>query len=211
MAALVTPRRWLINGIVITLPIVLTLLLLVIVLDFILGLLSPVVDAAAYLWSDEPPDAVIQSMTILSLFAFFLVVGVLADITPGKHISPMLDRAMASVPGLSTVYTGIRRVSDMLVDDESEQFEDVKLIEFPHQDAYMLCFLVGDTPPDIENSVGTREMQTVMVPLGPNPTTNGFIMHMPETNVHDVDFTVEEAVQSIATLGVAAVDIENGR
>lgn len=35
---------------------------------------------------------------------------------------------------------------------------------------------------------------TVIVPLGPTPTTNGFVMHMPVENVHDVNLTVEVAI-----------------
>lgn len=198
-------KGWLIHGVVITLPIVVTLVVLMVVLDFLLGMLSPIVMAVTYLWSNEPSTAVIQLVTVLALVAFFLVVGIVADITPGEHISRVVDKAVATIPGLGTVYTSVRQASKMVVDDDTDQFQDVKLIEFPHQNAYMSSFLIGDTPENIEDSLEVGEMVTVMVPLGPNPTTNGFVMHMPAESVHDVDLTVEEAVQSIATLGVAEV------
>lgn len=203
------PKHWLINGVVITLPIVVTLIVLMVVLEFLLGMLSPIVTAVTYLWSNEPSTAVIELITVLSLIVFFLVVGIVADLTPGKHISRMVDKMVATIPGVGTVYTSIRRASKMVADDDADQFQDVKLIEFPHQDAYMASFLIGDTPEHIEDSLEIGEMVTVMVPLGPNPTTNGFVMHMPAESVHDVNLTVEEAIQSIATLGVA--DVERGR
>lgn len=205
------PRQWLLHGVAITLPIVVTLLVLIAVLEFILEMLSPVIVTVAYLWPNEPPTQLIELTTILALVGLFLLVGLIADLTPGKHISRMFDSAMANIPGVSTVYMSVRRASDILVDDDSSQFQDVKLIEFPHGDAYALSFLIGDTPESIEGVLGIEEMVTVMVPLGPNPTTNGFIMHMPAENVYDVDLTVEEAIESIATLGVAEVaDFENG-
>lgn len=203
-----SPKRWLIQGVVITLPIVITLIVLIVVFNFILGLLDPVVAAVAYLWSEEPSTTVIQLITVLSLFGFFLLVGLIAELTPGEHISAMVDRVMATIPGLSTVYTSVRQASDMLVADDTDQFQDVKLIEFPHENAYMLSFLIGEAPPTIEDCLGNDEILTVMLPLGPNPTTNGFIMHIPAEDVYDVDLTVEEAIQSIATLGVAEVGIE---
>ncbi|PSP26795.1 hypothetical protein BRC65_09545 [Halobacteriales archaeon QH_2_65_14] len=206
---LLSPKRWLIQGIAITLPLVVTLLILIVVLDFILGVISPVIGGVAYLWPDEPSTVVIQVTTILSLVGFFLLVGILADITPGEHIYPWVDRVMSTIPGISTVYTTVQRVSDIVVEDDQDQLKDVKLIEFPHENAYMLSFLIGDAPDTIEDCVGEGEMQTIMLPLGPNPTTNGFIMHMPTDHVHDVDMTVEEAVQSIATLGVAEVKMED--
>jgi len=205
----VSPKRWLLQGVIISLPIVITLLVLIVVLDFILGILSPVVAAVAYVWPNEPSALVIQGTMVLALVIFFLLIGLIADITPGKHVSQLVDRAMATIPGLSTVYTSVRRVSDILVDDDTDQFQDVLLIEFPHEDAYMLSFLVGESPREIEDSLAVGEMVTVMLPLGPNPTTNGFIMHMPEEHVHEVDLTVEEAIQSIATLGVAEVSMDD--
>jgi len=67
----------------------------------------------------------------------------------------------------------------------------------------MLGFLTAETPPVVEASADEDEMVTIMVPLAPNPATNGYVMHMPTEKVHEVDLTVEE-FRSIATLGVAA-------
>lgn len=202
-------KRWLINGVAITIPLVITLLVLIVVIDFILNILSPVVRGILYVLPNNPPTAVVQLMTLLSLVVFFLLVGIVAEYTPGRYISGRLHATMETIPGISTVYESIRRASDMLLNDDTDQFKDVKLVEFPHRDAYMLGFLTAKTPPVIEERVDNGAMVTIMVPLGPNPTTNGFIMHMPAEHVHDVDITVEEAVRSIATLGVASNDIGN--
>lgn len=200
-------KRWLINGIILTIPLVVTLLVLLVVVDFVLGILSPVVDGVAYVWPNEPPTVVIQLATLLSLFAFFVLIGLVAEQTPGKHLSKRVHATMETIPGVSTVYESVRRASDILADDETQQFKDVKLVEFPHDDAYMFAFLTADTPAEIERSVEEERMMTLMVPLGPNPTTNGYVMHVPVENVYDVDITVEEAVRSIATLGVAVDEL----
>ena len=198
-------KRWLINGIAITIPLMVTLLVLIVVVDFILGILSPVVDGALYLWpTNEPPKAVVQFMTLGSLLGLFLVIGLIAEYTPGQYISRRVHQTMETIPGVRTVYESVRRAANVLVDDDTEQFQEVKLVEFPHEDAYMLGFLTADTPAAIEERVDNGAMVTIMIPLGPNPTTNGFVMHVSRDNVYDVDITVEEAVRSIATLGVAA-------
>ncbi|OIB57785.1 DUF502 domain-containing protein [Natrialba sp. SSL1] len=200
-------KRWLINGIAITIPLVITLLILIVVVDFVLGVLSPVVEGIIYLLPNDPPTAVVQFVTLASLFGFFLLVGIVAEYTPGRHISKRLHATMETIPGISTVYESIRRASHMLLDDDTDQFKDVKLVEFPHENAYMLAFLTAQTPPVIESRADEGQMVTIMVPLGPNPTTNGFVMHVPATNVYDIDITVEEAIRSIATLGVASSEL----
>ncbi|WP_255167545.1 DUF502 domain-containing protein [Natrononativus amylolyticus] len=203
-----TVRRWVINGVAVTIPLVVTIMVLSLVLNFILGVISPLVLAVAYLWPAELPRAVLQLLTLLALVGTILLVGIVADLTSGERLSRGVHTTMESIPGISTVYATVRKASDILVDDNTDQFKEVMIVEFPHDDAYMLGFLTADTPETIETATDGREMLTVVVPLGPNPTTNGFVMHVPTENVHDVDLTVEEAVRSIATLGVAtdAVD-----
>lgn len=202
-------RRWLIHGVAITIPLVVTLLVLIVVFEFILGLLSPVVATVEYLWTDQPPTTIVQVTTLLTLVGFFLVAGLIADLTPGGYVSGLVDETMSTVPGVGLVYTSVRRATTLLVSDDAHQFQEVKLIEFPHEDAYMLSFLIEETPRTIEESSGAEELLTLMMPLGPNPTTNGFVVHMPTESVYDVDLSVEEAIQSIATLGVAEEKLDH--
>ena len=200
-------KRWLINGIALTVPLVITLLVLIVVVNFVLNVLDPAVRGILYVWPNEPHTAVVQAITLLSLLLFVILVGIIAEYTPGRIISRRVHATMETIPGISTVYESARRASRILLDDDTDQFQDVKLVEFPHRDAYMLGFLTADTPPAIEERIGNGAMVTIMIPLGPNPTTNGFVLHMPAERVHDVDITVEEAIRSIATLGVASDDI----
>ncbi|ELY88306.1 DUF502 domain-containing protein [Natrialba taiwanensis] len=200
-------KRWFVNGVAVTIPLVITLVILLVVVDFVLSVLSPVVDGIIYTLPNDPPTAVVQLVTLTSLVAFFLLVGIIADYTPGRYISKRVHATMETIPGISTVYESVRRASRLLLDDETDQFKDVKLVKFPHRDAYTLAFLTATTPPVIEGQLDSGAMVTVMVPLGPNPTTNGFVMHMPAKHVYDVDVTVEEAIRSIATLGVASGEI----
>lgn len=196
-------KRWLINGVVITIPLAVTLILLSIVLNFVLNALSPIVLAILYVWPTDPPTVVVQLTTLLSLFGTLLLIGFVADYTAGQRISRTLHTTIESIPGVSTVYTSVRRASDILLDDDIDQFQDVKLVEFPHGNAHMIGFLTADTPATIENCLDDSELQTIVIPLGPNPTTNGFVVHVPAEHVSDVDMSVEAAARSIATLGVA--------
>ncbi|MFC4542120.1 DUF502 domain-containing protein [Halosolutus amylolyticus] len=202
-------KRWLIKGVAITVPLVVTLVVLSVVLNFVLNVLSPVVVAILYVWPTDPPTVVVQATTLLSLFATVLLIGIVADHTDGRRISQNVHAAIESIPGVSTVYASVRRASDLLLDDDTDQFQDVKLVEFPHENAHMLGFLTADTPPAIERCLDEDDLRTIMIPLGPNPTTNGFVLHVPADRVYDVDVSVEAAVRSIATLGVATGSVDD--
>lgn len=197
-------KRWLVNGVVLTIPLVITLLVLLVVADFVVRILDPIVQGLIYAWPNDPPTVIVQLATLGSLLGFFLLVGIVAEYTPGRYISRRVHATVETIPGVSAIYESVRRASKLLVDDDTDQFKDVKLVEFPHRNAYVLGFLTAETPSVIETHVDADPLMTIMIPLGPNPTTNGFVMHMPAKHVHDVDVTVEEAIRSIATLGVAS-------
>ncbi|MFC7231987.1 DUF502 domain-containing protein [Saliphagus sp. GCM10025308] len=124
-------RRWFVNGVVITIPIIVTLIVLLVVLEFLLGLLSPAIAGIGYLWDNEPSTAVMQVLTILALLAFFFLVGLIAEYTPGTYLSRRFHRTFETIPGIGTIYTSVRQASNVLIDDDVDQFEDVKLVEFP--------------------------------------------------------------------------------
>lgn len=196
--------EWFVKGVAITIPLVLTLAILLFVLQFILGMLSPVVGAVELLWpGNSLPAVVIQLSTLASLLGLFVLVGFVAERTTGSSFATSFHERMEGLPMIGSLYTSVHQASDVLFEDENDQFQDVKLVEFPHQDSYMLGFLTAETPPEVREGAGVDEMLTVMVPLGPNPTSNGFVMHVPAERVRDVDLTVEDAVHAIATLGVA--------
>lgn len=203
-------KRWFVKGVVITIPLVVTLLVVVIAFDLLLGLLSPVVAGVAIVWTNEPRDEIVAGLTVASLPGLFVLVGLVAEYTPGERLSRNVHRTMGTIPGVGAVYTSIRRASNIVVDDDTRQFQDVKLVEFPHRDAYALGFLTADTPTQIDDAAGIDELCTIMIPLGPNPMTNGFIINVPAERLRDVDLTVEEAVGTIATLGVASDRLDDG-
>ena len=130
MAAARRLKRWLINGVVITIPLVLTIMIILLVVNFILGLIGPFTNAVAIVWSDEPPEVFIQTLTVIRAIALILLVGIVADYTPGAHLTDQLDRLIATIPITSTIYAGAQQASELLVDDTSEQFQDVLLVEF---------------------------------------------------------------------------------
>jgi uncharacterized membrane protein len=115
-------RRWLVNGIVITIPLVATLLVVMVVLNFIRSAISPVTAGVTYLLADEPPALAIEFVTLLSLLGVFLLVGLVAEHTPGKYLSKRVHAVMETIPGVSTGYESVRRASRLLVDDDTDQF-----------------------------------------------------------------------------------------
>jgi uncharacterized membrane protein len=83
---------------------------------------------------------------------------------------------------------------------DSHGFKDVKLVEVPGINHHMLGFLISESPTAVEGSFD-GDVATLFVPMAPNPVMAGFVIHVEEDRLTEVDMTVEEAMSAIVSLG----------
>lgn len=195
-------RQSVITGTAITIPFILTLIVLGFILSFVAQTLNPVVWLAEYAEVEVAPP-IVQLTTILTLLALIVAVGLVAEHTDGERVEGGFHAAMESIPVVSSIYNSFRRMSDILIESDVESFQDVKLVEFPRDGTYTIGYLTGRPPAEMVAATGYDEMLTIFVPFAPNPVMGGFLIYVPETRVIDIDMTVEESVQAIITSGVA--------
>lgn len=205
-------RSWLLTGAAVSVPLLITALVLGLAASFISDLLDPIVTAVEVVPGISPVvgGILVQVLAVGVLFLLFVAVGAGAQYTE-KTYAPRVHAAIESVPGIGDLYRSFHRMSDVFVDNNTETFQEVKLIEFPQDGCYSVAFVTADTPAVVEATAGQMQMQTLFVPLSPNPVMGGFLVHLSPDRIHDVDMTVEEAVQSIVTSGVSVEATERTR
>ncbi len=202
-----TLESWFVTGAVLFIPLVVTLIVLQFALDFVSSVLVPVVRVVNYVLPFPVPNPVIELGSVLAFLLVLLVTGAIARGTADHVSKEWFDGLVESIPLLGSVYRGFRQMSEILLADDSDSFEEVKLIEVPHEETFRLGFLTAETPPEIEQAAGHEEMCTVFLPNPPNPS-GGSLLFVPTDRVLDVDMTVEEGLQTIVTTGVATAPEE---
>ncbi len=149
-------------------------------------------------------ETLIELLTPIVLVYVIVVMGLFINTTRlGAVAVDYFDAAVAHVPGIGSVYESFRQMSDVMLEEDTQNFRDVKLVEFPHEGAYTLGFLTTETPPPLREPTGHDRMLTLFLPLAPNPVMGGHLVHMPADKVMDVDMTVEEGIRAVVTSGVA--------
>ncbi|MDX1745866.1 MAG: DUF502 domain-containing protein [Halobacteriales archaeon] len=215
----------LLTGVAIIVPLVVTIYILDAALGFVTDALRPVVGLLKWVGMIEALQRlnVIQFLirmdvyglvidflgelfAVLVLLGIIVVVGFVGRNRYGELVIDYFDLAIASVPGVGTVYKSFRRMGDVMLDDGSENFQEVRLVECLGEDIYLLGFETGQSPETVGESTGHEEMVTMFLPLAPNPVTGGFLAYVPRSRVRDVDMTIEEGIRSILTSGVATDD-----
>jgi uncharacterized membrane protein len=198
-------RQAFITGAAVTLPLIVTFLVLGVVVDFVSQQLDPVVAFLTSVTGVQPAsDAVLKLMAVAALLGAIFGIGVVAERRPGRSgFAAFFDTLLARLPGVGSLYRSIDEMSGLLLDSDTDSFQEVKLVEFPVEGSYAFAFLTADTPPVVEEATGHEGMVTLFVPMAPNPVMGGYVLHVSPDRVVDVDLTVEEGIQAIVTSGVA--------
>jgi len=215
-------QQTLLTGIAITIPVIVTLYILTVVLDFVSGALDPFIALLRWFGIIEQFERVrfvsllievgvypyvvdffTELVALIVLFLLVAAIGTVGRNRYGERLIDVFDFAITSIPGVGTVYKSFRRMGDVMLDEGGENFQDIKLVQCFEEDVYVLGFVTSESPETIETSTGHDDMVSMFLPLAPNPVTGGLLTYVPESDVYDIDMTVEEGVRSILTSGVA--------
>lgn len=213
----------LMTGVAIIVPIVVTIYLIKTGIDFVVDALQPFIDLlqwAGIIQQLERVELIVllielgiysdvisfltEIIALTILFGGIILIGIVGRNQYGERVIDFFDMLIATIPGIGTVYKSFRRMGDVMLDESSENFQDVKLVQCLEDDMYAIGFKTADSPATVEESTGHDDMVTMFIPMAPNPVTGGFLTHVPREKVYDVDMTIEEGVRSIITSGIAS-------
>ncbi|WP_256391591.1 DUF502 domain-containing protein [Natronoarchaeum rubrum] len=204
-------QQALLSGVAITVPFFVTVLVLVWATNFVSDALSPLVELLGVFGpASELGKIVREAIAATVLIGLILVVGLAAQHGPNTGFGKRIDAVMGELPGIGSIYTSVDRMSEVMVEGDTESFREVKMVEFPQQESFAIGFLTAESPTAIEEAAGYDRMQTLFVPMAPNPVMGGHLLNIPVERIHDVDLTVEEGMQAIVTTGMAIDENAHG-
>jgi uncharacterized membrane protein len=182
-------KTTLIGGVLIVLPIYLSILLLAKTLSAIVALLSPVTAAI-------PAGAEFrQVIAVLIVLVICFVAGIIVRTGPGLRAKNAFERSVLErIPGYALVRGLTRRVSG----DEGEGTFRPALVEI--EEALAPAFIIEE----LEDG-----RYTVLVPSVPTPAA-GSLFILPRERVHPLDVPFTQAVKVISKWGTGAGELARG-
>jgi uncharacterized membrane protein len=199
-------KRYFITGLLIWIPLGITLLVLnwlIGTLDQSLGLLPSELQPKI-LWGVHIPGF----GALLTVLVVFLT-GLLATNFIGERLVRFWEGVLARIPVVKSIYYGVKQVSDTILADTGLAFRKVLLIQYPRTGSWTIAFQTGKPGGDVVNHL-RGDYVSVYVPTTPNPTS-GFFLMMPRSEVVELDMTVDEALKYVISMGVVAPMANEGR
>jgi uncharacterized membrane protein len=206
-------RRYFITGLLIWVPIGITLWvlnLIITTMDLSLSLLPANWQPVALVGRNLPGLGVV--LTVLVVF----VTGVLAANFLGQRLVRLWEVVLSRIPIVNTIYSSVKQVSDTLLSPQGNAFRKALLVEYPRKGSWTIAFLTGVPAEEIRRLVSPAlsgeasgpEMVSVYVPTTPNPTSGFFLMFRKDETV-ELDMSVDEALKYVVSMGVVVPPVRS--
>ena len=193
-----TLRRYLIAGLLVWIPLGVTVLVLKLLVD----LMDQTVLLLPPRWR---PDVLlgfhVPGIGLLLSFMILLGTGVIAANLLGRRLVALWESVLARIPLVRTIYSGAKQVVETVFAAGTQSFRKVLLIEYPRKGMWCLALQTGQTLGELQARTG-EDLVAVFLPTTPNPTS-GFVLMLPRKDVIELDMSVDEGVKMIMSMGVA--------
>jgi len=195
---MVTLRRYFVAGLLVWIPLGITLWVLKLIVDVMdLSLLA----VPENFRSDKLFGFHLPGLGIILTLAVVLATGALAANFFGRKVLKLGDSTLSRIPIVRSIYGGVKQISDTLFSPEGKAFRRAVLVRYPHQGAWTVALVTGAPEHEVATKLGTEQV-SVFVPTTPN-ITSGFFLIVPRTETIELDMSVDAALKYIISMGVA--------
>ena len=191
-------QRTLGAGILVILPIGMTVLILKFFFDLLDPVLQPLVDLL--------PGRSVTGTGMVALIVLVYLLGLFAALVVGRRLIGIGHRVMEVIPLVKGIYGTTRMAIEVLSksqngnggvgNDEDHQYAGVVLIEYPRV-GIMSIGLITSSMLDTDG----EEVLSVYIPTTPIPSS-GFMVIIPASEVTRTDMSVEDAMRVVISGGI---------
>lgn len=141
----------------------------------------------------------IPGVGLVTVVILTLAVGLLVNNYVGRRFYRLWDSLLTRIPLFNKIYLAIKQIAESLLSRETTVFRAVGLIEYPRKGIWSLVFLT-ETPNQEILEASRNDLRSVFLPTTPNPTS-GFLLMVPEKDIHRLAMSVEEGLKSVISGG----------
>lgn len=195
-------RRYFFAGLLVFLPLVITLWFLswiIGLMDGLLNVLPSWVHPNFYLPFAIPGLGALFTLGLI-LFLGFLTTGVAT-----RKLLAVWDGLLVRIPVFRGIYTAVQKLVETFL-GQSNSGRQVVLIEYPRKGIYTIGFAMGPAWNVLEK-VSEDRLLNIFVPTTPNPTS-GFYLLVPEKDVVPLEIGMEDALKLIASGGLITPELK---
>jgi len=187
-------RTKIFTGILVTLPLGITFLVLKLVFNTLDNILGPVMpEIPVHLFSR---DFLLPGLGILGFFFLLYLIGVITSNVLGHKLVGLGDRLFTAIPIVKNIYTSSKQLTDAFRATRKGAFRQAVFVEFPLEGNFALGFITNEL-----RDLNQQEKVAVFIPTAFVPPM-GFLLFLPREKILPSQLTIEEAIKAIMSVGI---------
>ena len=200
-------RSSFLTGLVVVLPVGLTIYVVWGVIGYIDGWILPLIpanyqpEAFLHSWFGPEVNFPVRGVGVLVFLVFTALVGWLARGLIGRTVMRQAENVVDRVPLVRSIYSGVKQITETFFAKSEKSFERTCLVEFPRA-GYWAVGMVATTPKGEIAAKLPGGTPMVAVFVGLTPMTSGMLLFVPERDVIFLDMKADEAVKMIVSAGL---------
>jgi uncharacterized membrane protein len=199
-----------VTGLVVILPLFITVLLLRLVVGYLRSLLHGTFhdlfrlvagpELASSRYYDTVETVLLFAIGLPIVLLLITFVGWLARQYIGQKILAFGEDLLKRIPLIGGIYDSIKQLVNTIFMRGSTAYRSVVLLEYPRPGLWVLGFVTAMSRGEVQAKTRQR-LQGVFVPTTPNPTS-GFLVYVPEEQLVPLEMSVEDGVKLVISGGV---------
>ena len=190
-------RNNFIAGIVVLIPIGITLYLTLFIIKFSGNIIPKEINPNNYLPFDIP------GLEIFIALFFITLVGWISLSFLGKKFFELFNTILKKIPILRTIYSAIGQMTETFTKTDNSE-KSVVLLEYPRKGIWVVGFATKENKGTIKDKIN-EDLVNIFVPTTPNPTS-GFLLMLPKKDLIYLDVSFEQASKFIVSAGTTNLD-----
>jgi uncharacterized membrane protein len=200
-------RKHLITGLLVWMPLAITLWLLLWVLGLMDGLFSWLLSLLMAVLPEKAREGIemlrrVPGLGVVVLLVVLWLTGLFVANIFGQWFLHRWDRLLHKIPIVKSIYSSVKQVSDTLFSSSGNAFREAVMVQYPRAGSWTIAFVTGTPSGEVAAHLASPHV-SVYVPTTPNPTS-GFFLMMPRAEVVPLQMSVDEALKYIISMGVVA-------
>lgn len=188
------------TGLVVILPIVLTVVILVFLVNKINEkVLSPLIEIFGFHFHNLYWIYLAKGVSFLIIVLVVSLIGLATRLILLRRFFGFWERLLFYVPMFGKIYITIKEISRAFLGQGRQVFEKVVLVEYPRKGIYSLGFVTTRACKEIQEKTRS-DVINVFLPTTPNPT-NGYFLVVPKDEVLPLEMSVADGFKLIVSGG----------
>ena len=193
ISALSKLRNYFITGVIVLIPIGITLYLTLFLIKIFSKLIPKGINPNSYLPFSIPGLEIVVSIIIIT------AIGWLSLSFIGKRILKIFNDLLKKIPILRTIYSAVVQMTENFSSNNKKNKKSVVLVQYPRKGTWAVGFATKENKGEITKKV-KDDLINVFIPTTPNPTS-GFLLMFPKSEVIYLDMSFEQASKFIVSAG----------